>query len=141
MDKPAIRRAEEKTSEEETDWDRVAKRMAAQELTAQKLQKKLSRPVRKELDRLSIKLPGFSRVLNTDWYLNDKRYKEYQELTRKMLEKEIPVVISMPTWKQFDRQDQKDMLEELIKDVKASARQQVVDKAYFEDLERGRPNE
>lgn len=141
MDRPSIIQAEERTAAEEKNYTRVGKRIQAQQDVGKKIQKGLSKPIRNEFDRLGIRVGGLGQRLNTNWYLSQARYKEYQNTFKKLLEKEIAPVIFSPSWKQFDRQSQKDMLDQLVKDLKRYARQQVVDKANFKDLEEyyGRP--
>ena len=79
---------------------------------------------------------GLSRRLSSDWMLNEKRYKEYQDKTAKLINEVVPGFIESPMWKNLDPMAQRDMLEQLLDDCKKAVRDQIVGKARFEDVQR-----
>jgi hypothetical protein len=101
-----------------------------------KVQKSLSKEIQSELNRLELPFKGFSRRLSSNWFLNEKRYGQYQNESQKLINQVVPTIIGSPAWKELSADIQRNMLDQLIDECKKAVRQKIINQAKFEDLER-----
>jgi len=101
-----------------------------------KVRKKLSRDIQNELDRLELPFGGLSRRISSEWFLNEKRYEQYQKDLVPILNRIIPPLIKSREWAGLDPLMQRAMLEEVISECKKAVRQKIIDQATIKDLER-----
>ena len=113
------------------DWTQAEQRKAGQRVL-----KGLNKDIQAELSRLEIPFGGLSRRLSTNWFLNEERYKEYQEGTRKLLNEVLPNIIKSPGWSELSSTMQRDILDEMIEECKKNVRQRIVSNAKIEDVQR-----
>lgn len=117
--------------------ERVSKKAKARVLremrkSERKLERSLSEPVRNELDRLLVNVGGVGRRLSEDWYLNDAKYKQYQVEVAAALNDLLPRFTELDLEPELKRV----MLEEVISKIKSGIRQQIVNEAKIEDIQR-----
>lgn len=121
----------ERTEYVHGDWIQTEQREAGRRVL-----KGLKNNIQSELDRLGLPFGGLSRRLNSDWFLNKKRYKQYQEETQQLINEVVPNLIEAPGWSDLDSMTQRHMLDELINECKKAVRQKIVGEAKMEDIER-----
>jgi len=132
---PQIEIAEAKARIERENYDIVAKIVEESQKAGQKVFKSLPKNVQSEMDLLSIKFPGLSRRIGSNWFLTKPRYKEYQKLVNQYTNKLLPFIIQHPEYQAMSVEDRRNILTDAINSCTKFARQQVVDKANRKDLE------
>ncbi len=133
--RPEIVKAEKERKAVQEDYTWVGKLVQEQQDAGKQVQKKLPKRIRDELERLTVDVGGLSRNLNSDWYLNNKRYKQYQRDLQKALEKALPRLINNPSWNVMDDRTQQTMLKTQIDNLKKMVRNKIVFDANMKDLE------
>lgn len=98
--------------------------------------KALPRDIRDELARNLVRIPGLSRRINSDWFLNKKRYKEYQKITADLLKKILPIYINDPEFQMMPADVKREMLNTIISTAKKAAREKITRDANISDMER-----
>jgi hypothetical protein len=136
--RPDIVKAEEKTRRAREDYTFIGKLAQEEQDAGKRVYKKLSKNIQKEMDRLAVDIGGLRRQLKSDWYLNKKRYNQYQREVKTMLEKSIPRLINNPSWNVLNDDVQQVMLQTTIDQCKKLIRQRIVMQANIKDLERRR---
>lgn len=96
----------------------------------------MPKSVRQEMKLLGVTFGGFSTLLNRRWKLNESRFKDYQNLSSEVAQKVLSQVVQSSTFQNAPDDLKRTVLEEVINRIKKAARQQVVAKANFADLER-----
>ncbi len=97
-----------------------------QAIIGQKVQKRLNPIIKKELDNSKIKITGFARNIAGGFHLNDKRYKQYQDLSVQNINDIIPAIIKQSGWKQLPLTWRQDIIKKAIDRAKEFARRQVI---------------
>ena len=84
--------------------------------TGEKIKAGLSEKVRAELDNYAIKT-GITRSMGNAkdrFYLNDKRYKTYTELTTEFIDKSLAKTVASPTWESKSDTAKQKILQEKV---------------------------
>lgn len=134
--RPDIQIAEERARIESENLVRDSKMLEATRQSSAKLRRSLPFKVRKEMDRLTVRIPGLSRQVSGKWYLTPERYKDYQQVTQERLEQVLSMLTSLPQWDSFSETVQRALLEEGVKTAKEMSRNQIVSRANLADIQR-----
>lgn len=132
---PQISLAEEKAKTERENYDFIAKMKEEQAAAGRKIENNLSKSVKTELNRLIIHVGGLSKHIGTNWYLNPKRYKQYQSDTQNILNKILPKIINNRMWKTLPDEVQREVLKSFIDEAKKTARLKIIQQATINDLQ------
>lgn len=132
--RPQIDLLEDKARSERDNYDFMARMAEEQRKAANRVTKLLHKDIKKELLNLSVDVPGLSRHISSDWYLNDKRYKQYQLNTAKVLNAILPKFIKSPNWNNFDFETRREILKSIIDKTKKIVRDNIIQKANVNDL-------
>lgn len=133
-ERPQIEVAERKAAFERTNYSFLTRQKEEQANIGRKIQDSLPKNIQNELNSLYIEVGGLSRRIATNWFLNDQRYKEYQNLTKKALNLILPQFINNPDWKTLPAEMRTEFLTELIQGCKKYAREEIIEKAERKDL-------
>lgn len=133
--RPQIDLMEDTVRSERENYDFMARMAEEQRKAANRVTRLLPKDVKKELLNLSVDIPGLSRNISSNWYLNDKRYKQYQLNTAKILSLILPKFIRSPNWNNFDFETKRELLKVIIDKAKKMARDNIVQRANINDLE------
>jgi len=133
--KPQLALKEEEARMERENYSFMARMAEEQRKAAEKVKKKLPRNVQKELDNLTVDIKGLSRHIASNWYLNDKRYKQYQNNTVKILNAVLPKMIRSPIWNKMDFETRREIMRTLIDEAKKVARNRIIEDANINDME------
>lgn len=133
--RPQISLMEDKARSERENFDFMARMAEEQRKAANRVTRLLHKDVKKELLNLSVDIPGLSRHISSDWYLNDKRYKQYQLNTAKVLNAILPKFIKSPNWNNFDFEIRREILKSIIDKTKKIVRDNIVQQANINNLE------
>lgn len=82
-----------------------------------------------------VRVGGLGKRVGSDWYLNDERFKEYEQLTITALNKILPSIFSTPGFGNLLFTEQQLILGDVIAEVKNEIRQYIIQKANYKDLE------
>lgn len=134
--RPDIVKAEEATRRAREDYTFIGKLAQEEQDVGKRIQKKLSKNIRKEFDRLGVSVGGLRRQLKSDWYLNKKRYNQYQQEVKTMLEKSISRMVNNASWNVMNDDVQQVMLQTTVDQTKKLVRQRIVMQSNMKDLER-----
>ncbi len=134
--RPDIVKAEEKTRAAREDYTFIGKLAQEEQDAGKRVFKKLPKNIQKEMDRLMVNVGGLRRQMKTDWYLNKKRYDQYQQEVETMLKKILPHYVNSPSWNLLNDEIQQTMLQTAIDECKKYVRQKIVMEADMRDLER-----
>lgn len=132
---PQIDLMEDKARSERENYDFMARMAEEQKKAANRVTRLLPKDVKKELLNLSVDVPGLSRNISSNWYLNDKRYKQYQLNTAKILGIILPKFIRSPNWNNFDFETKRELLKIIMDKTKKMVRDNIVQRANINDLE------
>lgn len=131
---PQITLLKQKARMERENFGFMAK-MAQEEYNAKNyVLKKLPKTLQTELTDTITDIKGFSRFVGSDWYLNDRRYKEYQDSSAKLMAELIPKVIGNLDWESYSPEMKQTLLRELIDQIKGQVRNDIIKKATINDL-------
>jgi len=133
---PQITLLKQKARMERENFGFMAK-MAQEENDAKNyVLKKLPKTLRAELTNTVTDIKGFSRFVGSDWYLNDRRYKEYQNSSAKLMVDVIPKVIDSLDWESYTPEMKQTILRELIDRIKSQVRSKIMNEATINDLQK-----
>lgn len=131
---PQITELDERAKFERENYNFVGKIIEEQRAEGRKIQKALPKDIQTELSNIGFIISGMSRYIGSAWYLNDKRYNEYTGMTNKLLLKTIPKLMRTRTWNNTPRSIKRDILDELVKTVKKTVRQKIIDDSTKDDM-------
>ncbi len=132
---PIVEDLERKARNERENTDFIAKIANEQKEVGDRIYKNLPQDVRIELKDLDLNIGGLSRRIGTQWFLNDKRYQEYQNQTFVILNGTLPSMIRSKNWDTLAVEEKRILLEYIITQAKQYARDNVKEKANIQDLE------
>jgi hypothetical protein len=132
---PQIALKEEEARMERENYSFMAKMAEEQRKSATKVRNKLSKSVQKELDNLTVDIKGLSRHISSNWYLNNDRYKQYQNDTAKILNIVLPKMIQRPAWKDIPFEAKRAILRALIDESKKIVRNRITQDANINNME------
>jgi hypothetical protein len=133
---PDIALLERQGRSERENFDMVARRLEEQHAVTKNIIKKLPVPIRDDIDRLDVIIPGLSRYVSNGWYLNDARYKTYQKEIQKGLTQYLTRLRSRPLWSRMPDHMKATLIEDVAKMVRDQARAQLLMKSQIEDFRR-----
>lgn len=136
LQNPIIEQKEKESKATKENFNYIARAKEKQFEAGKKVFESLPLDVQNEMTKLNVTIGGLSRALSTNWILNDKRYKKYQDLTSKLLNSILPTVIDKPGWSKLNPIDRQMILETLISKVKSAVRQHIISNAKVEDFQR-----
>jgi hypothetical protein len=116
---PEINEFEEKASFERLPSEEVS--LSEQNKAAKKITRAMPQNVRDELDAVQVRIPGLSRSWG-DFWLNDKRYEEYQKETSEEIEKRLSRLVGMARWDKMPDEQKAKRLRTTIQDAKSKVR-------------------
>lgn len=99
-----------------------------------RISKGLSNSIVRQLAESKVRIGGLSKRVGSDWYLNDKRFNEYESLVTKALNTILPAIFSMPNFNKLLFSEQQLILGDTIAEIKNEVRQFIIQKANFKDL-------
>jgi hypothetical protein len=134
--RPDIVKAEEATRRAREDYTFIGKLVQEEQDVGKRVFKKLPKNIQKEMDRLAVDVGGLRRQLKGGWYLNKKRYNQYQREVQTVLQKTIPHLINNASWNVLNDDVQQVMLQTIIDQSKKLIRQRIIMQANMKDLER-----
>lgn len=132
---PQIGLMEDEAKIDREDFDFIGKILKEADKTGRKIQNKLPKPIQKELDKYVLDVGNITRNIGSGWYLNDKRYKIYQQQITMNLNKYLQRLLKHPGYKQVKPETQREMIQEVIDAVKKDTRMRLVTQANFKDLQ------
>jgi len=131
---PEIDQLEARAKTERTNYDFVGKMVKEQMDAGRKVQNSLDPIIQQELAMLDVMVGGLSRQMGSNWYLNDERYKEYQQKTLEVLQTVLSGVVSNPNWQNIPPEVRQGVLSNLISRTKKMVRDNIIDTATISDL-------
>ena len=129
---PIIEQQEVKARASKLGKKASAKFLDEQRKSVRDIRRKLGKDIVDELDGLFVNFSGISRVISTDWYLNNARYNEYKAKFTTQLKRILPRILD----REFPDQAKKLIIEDVISRLKENIRDEMVFHARFEDLRR-----
>ncbi|KKL11882.1 hypothetical protein LCGC14_2541360, partial [marine sediment metagenome] len=133
---PDIALLERQARSERENFDMVARRLEEQHAVTKNIIKKLPVPIRNDIDRLDVIIPGLSRYVSNGWYLNDKRYKTYQNEIQKGLTQYLTRLRSHSLWNRMSNSMKATLIEDIAKLVRDQVRSQLLFGSQIEDFRR-----
>lgn len=132
---PEIELMERKASVERENFDLVAKRLEEQRKVMNGIIDKMPSPIRKDIDNLNVYIPGLSRYVANGFYLNDNRYKEYQNKVKVNMTLYLSQLKNLDVWNLAPDSMKAGLIEEVINAIKKQTRDDILKKITFEDLQ------
>ena len=131
---PEIEQAERQARYDRSNFSFLEKIGKERENTIKRMTKALPSDVRNELELLNLKPGGISKVISSDWYLNDKRFKAYESNVTQMYKVVLTKMVRSPNWNSVPNDIKVKLLTEVMNEIKNAAREDVVAKANKEDI-------
>ena len=133
---PDIELLERQARSERENFDMVARRLEEQNKVTKNIIKKLPDPIRKDIEDFDVVIPGLSRYVSNGWYLNDKRYAEYQGEMRNGLTLYLTRLRSQALWGRMPGHMKATLIEDVAKMVREQVRSQLLMNSQIEDFKR-----
>jgi len=131
---PQIELREEKIRAERTNYDFIGKMVEEQQDIGRKVFKTLPPFVQNEMKKAGVTVGGLSRRIGADWFLNDKRYQQYQDSVGTTLKYVLPKIINNPRWKKLTDVQKNELLDYVVSEGKKTVRKNLIDTANRDDL-------
>jgi len=131
---PEIETWERKANHERTSYSFISKIEKERDRTTKRISKSLPPDVQKEFDNLMIRPSGISRKISSDWYLNDKKYHQYEEGVSKAYRIVLTKLIRSSRWNKAPDSLKREMLKIVMDEIKTAIRQQIINEANMSDL-------
>ena len=122
-DVPEINALEERLSRERLPLEEIDLR--EQNRVAERIYRGLPSEMRKALKDVGVRVSGLSRRLGTDFWLNDARYKAYENLAAQEIEDRLSKRMRSTRWSQYTPTQREHLIKADIDSAKARARAQV----------------
>jgi hypothetical protein len=100
------------------------------------MNKTVPEDVRRELAALQVTLGGVSRRVGTNWYLNDVRFKQYQDTVADAYKTILPKLMRSPMWSRLNQAGRVEMVVRVTAELKEAARKKIIVDANLSDLQR-----
>jgi hypothetical protein len=138
MQYPAIEEQQKVVQQENLHKKARVRFIEEQRRSERQLRRSLPDGVTDQLDELLVDVGGLSRRVSGNWYLNDKRYLEYQFKVSTRLKEVLPKFLEM----NFDQSPQSQMfkaqyIEKIIDSIKKQVRFEITSNANMKDIMRG----
>ncbi len=92
----------------------------------------ISESIKRELKKLQIPTPQVSRIIRSNWSLNDKRYKKYQQITAKYIDENLSNLFQSDGWDKLPDDYKTDAIAEEVTLAKEWAREDIENLAQAE---------
>jgi len=133
---PEIELKERQSTFDRTNFDFLSKIAQQREQSQKRIYSALPADVKEELDSLNIKPSGVGRTIASDWFLNEKRYKQYEMTTSNMYNKVLTKLVRSNTWKITPPELKVQILTKLMDKIKETIRTQIIADANVHDIQR-----
>lgn len=100
-----------------------------------KIFKGLSKTIKNEMESLTVPMPGISRYIGSNWYLNDKRYKTYQRQVKTLLNVVLTDLIRDRSWRILPIDIRREIIKTAIDEVKTAIRLNITVNANIKDIQ------
>lgn len=134
QNRPEIELAERKARLERENFDMVSKRIEEQQAVTKKMIKQLPAKVREEIKNTNTYIPGLSRYISNGWFLNDKRYSEYQKNVTIAMSLYLTKLMGLPAYKNAEPEMRALLIEEITEDIRKMVRDKITNEATIEDF-------
>jgi len=131
---PEIEQAERQAAYDRSNFSFLEKIGNEREKTIQRMTKAMPSDVRDELELLNLKPGGISKVISSDWYLNEKRFKEYETKVTLAYKKVLTKLVRSPKWNVVPSSIKVKLLTEVMNEIKNAVRANIVANANKEDV-------
>lgn len=101
-----------------------------------KFLKAMPKDIQTELNSLNLKPSGINRTISSDWFLNDKRYKQYEISTIMTYKKVLPKLIRSDWWKNVPPEIKVELLNYTMNQIKSTIRENIIAQANIKDFQR-----
>ncbi len=132
--RPEIDLAEMKAKSEREGVPYLDKMLQEQADTGKRISESLPEDTQQVLSDLFIKTGGVGRRIGSNWWLNDKRYKAYEQDVSRVLNKVLPRITRHGKFKRLTDDQKRKILEKLISKSKEAARKKIIQEARMKDL-------
>jgi hypothetical protein len=133
---PEIEAMAAKAKQSRDNFNLVGKILEKQKAAGDSVFRTLPKDIRKELKILGVGIGNISQTIDSDWQLNDKRYKAYQDGVSVEVNVALDRLFKLPTWKTMADSMKIKLIEKAIKMSKEKARTKIIREAKFSDLQR-----
>lgn len=110
-----------------------------QDAVSRRIHNSLPKNIQNEMDRLYVKIPGLSRRVGMDWYLNTERYKAYADGVSELLNKMLPQIMLNSSWNTLPDEARSMVLNDMVGEIKAIVRNKLMVQATLNDLQQAKP--
>jgi hypothetical protein len=132
---PQIALAEAQAKIDRENFDFLAKMVEQQQAAGDKVFKSLPQDVQDEMNELTVPMGGLARNISSNWYLNDKRYEQYQTDVGKILKPVLSKIIKKQLWKTLPDNIKRKIIIEIIDNAKKAVRDKIIKQATMKDIE------
>lgn len=131
---PQIGLMEEQAKIDRTDYGFIGKILKEADTVGRSIMKSLSSPVREAFAAHTVDVGNIGRNLGSGWYLDDKRYKEYQTKMQVAFQHWMGKLIVHPAWKSASFDVRRELMQELVDEIKKDVRLKTTTQADFKDI-------
>ncbi len=131
---PQLNSMQARITAERSNFDFIGKQLEEQKAAGLEVQETLPREVQNQMEANGVSVGGLGRRVSSNWFLNDNRYKMYQDTTGIMLKRVLPRIVSHSNWNTLDETKKRELLNYVIGEAKKLAREQIVQNANRGDL-------
>jgi len=131
---PQLESMQARITAERNNFDFIGKQLEEQKAAGLAVQNVLPKGVQSQMEALGVSVGGLGRRISSDWFLNDKRYKVYQDITKTLLRRVLPRIITHSNWNTLNETKKRELLNYVIDETKKLARKQIIDTANRNDL-------
>ena len=96
----------------------------------------LPKDAQQEFEALKLNVSGVSKRVATNWYLNDKRYQEYEKLVMDSYKVVLPRLMRSAMWQRMNPLGRAEAIKRVTEELKEGARRTIIMKAKRDDLQR-----
>ena len=132
---PEIELIERKARSERENFDLVATRLEEQRKIMNGIIDKMPITIKKELNNLDVYIPGLSRYVNNNYYLNDSKYKEYQSKVVSYMKSYLSQIHTLGIWNDVPDTMKASLIEEIVVAIKKQAKDEILTSITSKDLQ------
>jgi hypothetical protein len=130
---PELELLKQEADYERTKFPFLGRQIEEERAVGKRVESNLPKPVQTEMTRLKISVKGLSEHLG-DWRLNEERYQQYQDLVVENITKDAERVLQSKFYVKSSDKFKSKRLENLVKNAKEKARQQITQQAKRQDV-------
>lgn len=131
---PEIEQAERQAKYDRSNFSFLEKIGLEREKSVKRMTDALPSDVRDELELLNLKPAGTTKVIASDWYLNESRYRVYETKVTLAYKEILTKMIRSPKWNQVPPPIKVKLLTEVMNEIKQAVRTDVIATANKEDI-------